>query len=145
MDLYTFERLLGEGSHGRVHLATSKKSGAVVALKIISKGSKSVQEQRQVREEFKLQKRLRHPNVLPVFDVFETEAEIVAVTEFAPEGDLHTMMGPERRPVTEERAREIAVDLLAALHYLHNKKILHRKELSEQCGIDGRNYVCQQL
>jgi fused len=58
-----------------------------------------------------------------LLDSFETENEIVVVQEFA-KGDLYHLLS--RGSLGEPRTQKITFDLVAALYYLHSKRILHR-------------------
>lgn len=55
---------------------------------------------------------------------FETENEIVYVTEFA-QLDLHSLLAQEGS-LGEHRSQKLTFDLVSALYYLHSHRILHR-------------------
>lgn len=59
-----------------------------------------------------------------MLDSFETENEIVVITEFAHKG-LHVILG-KKGYLSEEKVRPIVWDLVSALHYLHSHRVLHR-------------------
>lgn len=59
-----------------------------------------------------------------MLDSFETENEIVVVTEFAHK-ELHVILGKEGF-LPEDRVRVIVWDLVSALYYLHSHRVLHR-------------------
>eukprot|EP00928_Gymnodinium_smaydae_P044130 TRINITY_DN2945_c0_g1_i2.p1 TRINITY_DN2945_c0_g1~~TRINITY_DN2945_c0_g1_i2.p1 ORF type:complete len:448 (+),score=91.00 TRINITY_DN2945_c0_g1_i2:100-1443(+) len=65
-----------------------------------------------------------HPHVLPLLYCAELSKELVLLTRFAPEGDLHGLM-PRNSPVAEVEVRRLALQLLSALGYLHGKSIIH--------------------
>ena len=148
---YKVLELIGEGSFGRVFKGQVKATGEYVALKLIPKVSKSESDLNGLRNEFKIQQKLNHPNVVRVIESFETQNEIVAVTEYLP-GELHKLfdlyksekVGNDGRSLPESRVREIAVDLLSALHYLHQNRILHRDVKPQNVLIDakGRAKLC---
>ncbi|XP_053693653.1 serine/threonine-protein kinase fused [Sabethes cyaneus] len=123
MHKYAIKNLVGEGSFGKVYKAISKDNDATVALKIISKRGRSSRELKGLRGECEIQRNLQHPNIIRMLDSFETENEIIAVTEFAGT-DLHSLL--RHGSLGELETQKITYDLVSALYYLHSHRILHR-------------------
>lgn len=125
MDRFVDLKYVGEGSFGKVYRAVENKNArAVVALKIIQKRGRSAKELKGLRKECEIQSQLRHPNIIQMFESFETKNEIVVVTEYA-KGDLHSLLAREGS-ISEVRAQKLTCDLVSALYYLHSHRILHR-------------------
>ncbi|XP_055524354.1 serine/threonine-protein kinase fused [Wyeomyia smithii] len=120
---YAIKNLVGEGSFGKVYKAINKDTETTVALKIISKRGRSARELKGLRGECEIQRNLQHPNIIRMLDSFETENEIVAVTEFAGT-DLHSLL--RHGSLGEPETQRITHDLVSALYYLHSHRILHR-------------------
>lgn len=87
---------IGEGSFGRVFKGRKKFSGQVVALKFIPKVGKSDKELRNLKREFEIMRGLHHENIIEMLDTFETEKEVVAVTDYA-EGELYQILEDDGR------------------------------------------------
>ena len=133
MEKYNVLELIGEGSFGRVFRGLRKTDLLPVALKLIPKMPHTSSELSSLRSECKIQLQLSHPNVVKMLDAFETPKEIVAVTEFVPDGDLNKLLGPGRKDknkktsqIPENKVKQLAGDLMGALHYLHSRRVLHR-------------------
>nr|XP_015192821.1 PREDICTED: serine/threonine-protein kinase 36 isoform X2 [Lepisosteus oculatus] len=124
MEKYHVLEMIGEGSFGRVYKGRKKYSGQVVALKFIPKVGRSEKELRSLRREIEIMRGLRHPNVVLLLDSFETDREVVVVTEYA-EGELFQILEDDGS-LPEAQVREIACQLVSALYYLHSHRILHR-------------------
>jgi fused-like protein len=119
-----------------------KFTGQTVALKFISKHGKSERDMRNLRQEIAILSALDHENVVKMFDYFETEREFCVVTEFA-QGELFEIL-EEDGTLPEDTVRDIARQLVKALHYLHSQRIIHRdlKPQNVLLGANGRVKLC---
>ncbi|XP_040007467.1 serine/threonine-protein kinase 36 [Xiphias gladius] len=124
MNSYHVLELVGEGSFGRVYKGRKRFTGQVVALKFMPKVGRSEKELRSLKREIEIMRGLQHPNIVQLFDSFETETEVVVVTEYA-EGQLFQILEDDGN-LPESQVREIACQLVSALYYLHSHRILHR-------------------
>lgn len=132
-DRYETERLLGEGGMGIVALARDLDIDRKVALKRIRReaGQRGLA---RFAEEVRIIGNLEHPNIVPVHDVGVDEngdyffvmkyvegQTLEEIIELLAKGDPET----HRRFTFEERARVFA-GLLRALHYAHDRGVVHR-------------------
>ncbi|XP_064647326.1 serine/threonine-protein kinase 36-like isoform X2 [Lineus longissimus] len=124
MDNYHVLELIGEGSFGRVYKGRRKFSGQVVALKFIPKVGRSEKDLKNLKREIEIMRGLQHTNIVEMIDSFETEKEVVAVTDYA-EGELFQILEDDGS-LPEEQVQSIAHQLCSALFYLHSHRILHR-------------------
>ncbi|XP_076024780.1 serine/threonine-protein kinase 36 [Genypterus blacodes] len=124
MDSYHVLELVGEGSYGRVYRGRKRRSGQVVAMKFMPMRVRPEEELQSLKREIEILRGLRHPNIIQLLDSFETETDVVVVTEYA-EGQLFQIIERDGS-LPESRVREIACQLVSALYYLHSHRILHR-------------------
>lgn len=124
MDAYVLDELIGEGSFGKVYKARIKSSGYVVAMKLIAKKGKNDRELRNLRREIEILTKLNHEHIITLFDWFETVHEFVVVMEYA-QGDLFEILEADKH-LPEAVVQRIAKQLIQALYYLHNNRIIHR-------------------
>jgi len=70
-------------------------------------------------------KKLKHPHILPLIDVFETKDYIYLVLELVTGGELFDKI-VERGNYTEKDASDIVRQILEAVQYLHSQGVVHR-------------------
>ncbi|XP_044887936.1 serine/threonine-protein kinase 36 isoform X5 [Mauremys mutica] len=124
MEKYHVLEMIGEGSFGRVYKGRRKYSAQVVALKFIPKVGRSEKELKNLQREIEIMRGLHHPNIVQMLDSFETDKEVVVVTDYA-EGELFQILEDDGN-LPEEQVQDIASQLVSALYYLHSHRILHR-------------------
>ncbi|GIY78382.1 hypothetical protein CEXT_741751 [Caerostris extrusa] len=119
-------RPLGKGKFGRVYLAREKKTGFIVALKILFKSQilKNGVEH-QIRREIEIQTHLRHPNVLRMYAYFYDDEKIYFILEFAARGELYKTL-QKHHHFDERTAATYMAQLAEAFIYCHAKKVIHR-------------------
>ncbi|KAI8471620.1 MAG: kinase-like domain-containing protein [Monoraphidium minutum] len=123
-ELYNLSKMLGEGVEGEVWLATSKKTGAHTAVKLIPRGEDLGLGPDKVRREIQLQARLSHVNIVELKQVVLTPRHLGIVMTYEAGGDLHVFCSKFK--VDEEAARYFFVQIIAALEYCHDHNIAHR-------------------
>ena len=82
LDDYIIKERLGKGASGRVELGLNKRTGALVALKIIDKKLLTDQQESQVDQEIRIQLRFSHPNIVKCLQSFKNNKEILIVLEY---------------------------------------------------------------
>lgn len=75
----------------------------------------------RLRSEIYTMKYLDHPNIAKVYEGFERRQHVYLIMEYCSGGDLNT-----RLPYTEAHAANIVRQILSAVAYLHDKKVVHR-------------------
>ncbi|KAK3098587.1 hypothetical protein FSP39_020986 [Pinctada imbricata] len=79
---YLLGKTLGEGSFAKVKEALHIPTGEKVAIKVIDKRKAKVDSyvRKNLRREAKLLQQIRHPNVVQLYEVMETENSYYLVT-----------------------------------------------------------------
>ena len=121
---YKVLEAIGEGSFGRVFRGKIVETNQIVALKFIPKRNKIERELQSLRRECEIQRGLSHRNIVQMIDSFETEREVVVVSEYVP-NQLFGLL-EKNGPLKESEVQKIACDLVSAIYYLHSHRILHR-------------------
>lgn len=132
-------KALGKGKFGHVYLARERRSGFIVALKIIYKSElEAAKVEKQLRREIEIQSHLRHVNILRLYGYFYDEKRVYLILEYAPQGELYKLL---RRVghFDEGTAAKYVRQMATALHYLHSKHVIHRDIKPENIllGLNG--------
>lgn len=125
-DYYAFVRTLGEGHFGMVLLAKDRRTKDKFAVKVIKKQHTENRSMQLIQRELAILRLVNHPNIVRLYDLFDTEDKLYFVLEFMPGGALYQVLSEDENHFTEERASLIVKDILHGLVYLHAKGIVHR-------------------
>jgi calcium-dependent protein kinase len=121
---YTVEAAkIGQGSYGSVTKGTNKSTGVVRAIKTISKSQ--VKNIERFRLEISIMKQMDHPNIIKLFETFEDHRNIYLVMELCTGGELFDRI-IELGHLTEHQAAIIMQQILRAVFYMHQNKVMHR-------------------
>lgn len=91
-----------------------------------------------MRQEIEIQLELRHRNVTRLFTYFHDQTRIYLVMEFAPEGDLYSLL-LSKGPLEEARVARYVLQMAQGMHYIHQRGIIWRdcKPENTLLGLDG--------
>lgn len=118
--------LVGTGSFARVYRASHRETGQVVALKVLrSRYSESPVQTEQFLREGRMGAELRHPNIVPIFEVYSKKKLHFLVMEFVEGQNLRDFV-QVRRKLTVADAVNITTDITAGLAYAADRGITHR-------------------
>ncbi|KAF8216401.1 kinase-like domain-containing protein [Mycena galopus ATCC 62051] len=146
--LWKIGRTIGTGSSGRVRVARNSKTGQYAAIKIVSKtfldSTKSLNHladddaehsQLSLEREIVVMKLIDHPNIMRLYDVWETSTELYLILEYVKGGELFEHLCTKGRLPTEE-ALGYFQQIIAAMDYCHQLNIAHRDLKPENILLD---------
>ena len=133
---FIIKEKLGEGAFGSVRLGINKQTGEKVAIKILEK-SKLVKYEDKIRIEREIQilKKLRHPNIVRLYSIIETEKQILLIMEYIKGQELFQYILLKKK-LSEEEACYYFNQILSGIEYIHKMKIAHRDIKSENIIIE---------
>ena len=125
-DRYRIERVLGRGGMGVVYVATDRTLERRVALKVLQTTLEDRDDARaRFRREAVAASRVRHPNVIEVYDADVASGTPWIAMELL-EGESLDVLLDRRGTIEPEEAVWVAAQVLAALEEVHAEGILHR-------------------
>nr|GAT46733.1 CAMK/CAMKL/GIN4 protein kinase [Mycena chlorophos] len=145
--LWKIGRTIGAGSSGRVRIARHAKTGKYAAVKIVSKlhhdsstslnrlGDEAEHTQLSLEREIVVMKLIDHPNIMRLYDVWETSSQLYLILEYVQGGELFEYLCKKGRLPTDE-ALGYFQQIIAAIDYCHRFNIAHRDLKPENILLD---------
>ncbi|GMR45400.1 hypothetical protein PMAYCL1PPCAC_15595 [Pristionchus mayeri] len=122
---YEFRDVLGTGAFSKVFLAESKEHrGRLVAIKCIDKKALKGKEE-SLENEIKVLRKLRHENIVQLFDTYDEKQYVYLVMELVTGGELFDRI-VAKGSYTEKDASNLIKQVLAAVQYMHDNGVVHR-------------------
>ncbi|KAG7270516.1 hypothetical protein CRUP_026408 [Coryphaenoides rupestris] len=106
-----------------------------VAIKIVDKTQLDDENLKKIFREVQIMKMLRHPHIIRLYQVMETERMIYLVTEYASGGEIFDHLVAHGR-MAEKDARKKFKQIVAAVHFCHCRNIVHRDLKAENLLLD---------
>jgi eukaryotic-like serine/threonine-protein kinase len=144
---YRLNSVIGRGGMGTVWRARDELLGRDVAVKeiawppFLNEAERLTTRHRALREA-QMAARLRHPNVVLIYDILEEDDQPWIVMEFLPYQSLRDIV-LEDGPLPPARAAELGLGVLAGLTAAHTEGVVHRdvKPANILVGPDGRTVL----
>jgi predicted Ser/Thr protein kinase len=140
-DRYRIIGLLGRGGMGEVYRADDLKLGQPVALKFLPPAfAKDSVRRERFFAEVRITRQLSHPNICRVYDIGEVDGRHFLSMEYIDGEDLASLM-KRIGHLSNEKALDIARQLVAGLTVAHERGVLHRDLKPANIMLDGHGRV----
>ncbi|XP_078592164.1 serine/threonine-protein kinase MARK2-like isoform X11 [Branchiostoma floridae x Branchiostoma japonicum] len=133
---YRLLKTIGKGNFAKVKLARHVPTGKEVAIKIIDKTQLNPSSLQKLFREVRIMKMLNHPNIVKLFEVIETEKTLYLVMEYASGGEVFDYLVAHGR-MKEKEARAKFRQIVSAVQYCHQKRVVHRDLKAENLLLDA--------
>jgi len=123
---HRFVRELAIGGTSSVYLAESERAGEMVVLKVLRDSPTAGDEHTQFTrflQEYELISKVRHPNVVRIFDLGIADDHAYLAMEYFPRGDLRSLIASG---LDGSEALSYLAQMAAALEVVHAVGVLHR-------------------
>lgn len=139
---YILKEIIGEGTFGKVKLGIHVLTQEKVAIKILEKRKIVDQDDvNRVNREVQILKRIRHPHIIQLLDLIETEDFIYLIMEYAQNGELFEYIVQNQR-LNEHETSQFLQQLLSGVEYLHKfHGVVHRDLKPENLLLDYNNNI----
>jgi len=138
---FTFLKVVGKGSFGKVMQVRKNDDGKIYAMKVLKK--KALVKRKQVvhtQTERKVLANVDHPFIVSLRFAFQTDAKLYMILDFFNGGELFFHLKKEGR-FTEKRAKYYSAEIGLALGHLHGKGIIYRDLKPENLLLDQEGHI----
>jgi serine/threonine protein kinase len=95
---------------------------------------------KKIKYETDLMKKLNHPNITKILEMFEDEKYFLIIMEYINGGNLFSFV-KKRRKLSEKTAKFLFRQIILGIKYIHEQNIVHRDIKLENLLIDLNNNV----
>ena len=85
-------------------------------------------------------KRIRHPNIIQLYDIIETRKQLFLITEYANGGELFDYIVKNQK-LTEKNSCKFFQEIISGIEYIHKLDIVHRDLKPENLLLDLNNTI----
>ena len=127
LDFYDVVKQLGKGGYGKVYEVKNKKTGELRACKHLSK--LNIKNLDKFRREIEILKKMDHPNIIRIYEVYESERSLYIVMEECKGGEIFDRIIEHiqnKQMYSEKDAAIIFQQVMSCIQYCHNQNICHR-------------------
>ncbi|KII61478.1 Cyclin-dependent kinase 10 [Thelohanellus kitauei] len=124
-----FEKLniIGEGTYGVVYRVKDKKTGEITALKSVKMHHKHAGFPVSSIREIRILQQAKHPNIVGLREVVMGDSiDSIFLNMDYCEHDLATLIQHLPAPFSEPQIKNVALQIVQGLHFLHSHYIIHR-------------------
>jgi len=111
-----------------------------VAVKIVDKTDIDPDNLQKIWREIEIMRQLAHRHIIQLYQVMETETFIHIVMEFASNGEIFDYVVSRGRTSEREAALKFS-QILSAVNYCHNNRVVHRDLKSENLLLDAEGNI----
>ena len=123
---FIIKEKIGEGTFSTVKLAINRQTHEKVAIKIMQKNKIILDEdKKRLEREIQVLKILRHPNLVQLYSVVETDEKIYLIMEYIKGIELFDYI-VNKKKLSEKEAFIFFQQIISGIEYLHKVKYIHR-------------------
>ena len=128
-DYYNIIKEIGKGANGKVYEVQNKKTKDIRACKFLPKSNIKESDLQKFRREIKILIKTDHPNIIKLYEVFETNKYLYLIMERCNGGELFDKIINNigsGKMYSEKIAANLLLQIMSAIDYCHKNGICHR-------------------
>jgi len=138
---YELGKTLGKGHFSKVKLGVHVRTRKQVAIKVMER--KALAEEgmeEQLKREIAIMRKLDHPHVTRLYEVYQTNKNVFLVLELVTGGELFDKI-VEKKRFPEDMARNYFQQLIMGTYYCHTHDVAHRDLKPENLLLDDQGVL----
>jgi serine/threonine protein kinase/WD40 repeat protein len=137
---FELRSVLGQGAFGRVYQAYDPELDRLLALKVPIFGKDEIKKATRFQSEAKSAAKLRHPNIVPVFDSGCVQGQYYIATQYIDGETLaQKIQSDGEAGIDFRQAANWTKAIASALAYAHHKGVIHRDVKPHNVMLDSLN------
>eukprot|EP00252_Welwitschia_mirabilis_P005696 TRINITY_DN1622_c0_g1_i1.p1 TRINITY_DN1622_c0_g1~~TRINITY_DN1622_c0_g1_i1.p1 ORF type:complete len:424 (-),score=42.40 TRINITY_DN1622_c0_g1_i1:501-1772(-) len=138
---YRLEHTIGRGNFAKVKYAINTETGQSYAIKILDKETVLQQHSEyQIKREIFALKRIRHPNIIRLYEVLANRKKVFLVLEYVNGGELLDKIIHQGK-LEEDQVRRYFQQIIDAVRHCHEQGIYHRDLKLHNILVDQNNNI----
>ena len=128
-DYYNIIKEIGKGANGKVYEVQNKKTKDIRACKFLPKSNIKESDLQKFRREIKILIKTDHPNIIKLYEVFETNKYLYLIMGRCYGGELFDKIINNigsGKMYSEKIAANLLLQIMSAIDYCHKNGICHR-------------------
>jgi serine/threonine protein kinase/formylglycine-generating enzyme required for sulfatase activity len=120
---YEIVKEIARGGMGAVYKARQRDLNRIVALKVMLSGAMASEgEKKRFLREAEASAKLKHPNIVPVYDIGEVDGNLYFTMDFVEGAPL----SEKKQELTRDQLLDVMIKVCDAVAYAHMRGIIHR-------------------
>jgi len=142
LDDFELLKVIGRGAFGKVLLCRLVDDGRIFAMKCIMKKSlvKHKKEIEHTMAERAVMMKLNHPFLMKLYFTYQTQDKLFYIMDYVNGGELFYHLEREGQ-FSLERTRYYIAELVLALEYLHQQKVVYRDIKTENILLSAEGHI----
>ncbi|CAD8070106.1 unnamed protein product [Paramecium sonneborni] len=141
---YEIMKLIGKGSFAKVFKVKQIENQQIYAVKIFNKMKMKENEdenQQSLWKEIQIMRLMNHKHIIKLREIYEDEIKVYVIVDLLKGGELISKIEKQMKIYDESLVRKLIYNILDALIYIKERKVIHRDIKPENLILKDENDI----